>query len=97
MDVVFYVIAILLVIIVIARLLKDVDRLFGRYGGILGTIVTFAINAVEFGFIFWVISKVIPLVDWELGMYVGLFYCAYCWIFDEENKMADFVIDLLNR
>ena len=96
-DIFFSLIAIFFILIVIGLCWNIVDRLCGRYGGILGTIVTFLINAVEFGFIFWLVGKIIPIVDWKLGMEIGVVYCGYCWLFRKENKMVGFIFDLFER
>lgn len=97
MEFIFSLTAVFILIIVVARLLGVVDSLFGRYGGILGTLITFAINAFEFAFIFWCIGKIIPIVDAKLGAYIGVFYCGYCWFFRKENKMAKIIFDFFER
>lgn len=63
------------------------ERLFEMYGGFWGTLVAFAINAFEFCFICWLVSFIIPGVDWALGLTLGPIYTIYCWIFNKENKL----------
>lgn len=72
------------------------DRFFSFYGGIIGTIIVYAINTFEFCFLAWLLGWILMKlnfnflftwggIDWKLGLYIGPFYATYCWITGNEN------------
>lgn len=73
------------------------DRFFSYYGGIIGTIIAYAINTFEFCFLAWLVGWILLKlhlnflfvwggIDWKLGLLLGPLYATYCWIKREENK-----------
>lgn len=67
------------------------ERVFHRYGGFFGTLWAFAINTIQFCIICWLVSLILPVISWDLGLTLGPLYCAYCWIFNKENKLLSLI------
>ena len=72
------------------------DRFFSFYGGIVGTVIAYLINAFEFCFLAWLLGWLMLKlhlnflfiyggVDWKLGLILGPIYTTFCWITGKEN------------
>ena len=92
---IFSILAIAIVVgIVIGFIKGPFSPLFAYYGGFLGTLLAFVINTFEWCFICFVVGCIIPFVDLGLGLILGPLYCLYCWVFDKENKLLNFVLGI---